>query len=349
MTQATPTLVVTFRNTADVMACLAALRGLDPAHPAEVFICENGGPDSFAALLSAVAAVAVPSGPGPLTVQSPRFDRTVCLEMPADGDTPPLRLHLGCAVENLGYAGGVNAWLAPLLTVPGWSGAWVLNPDTEPDRSALVQLMQHAGTFGRGMVGSRLQSPRTPDIVHCRGLAWSRLRASTISVDLHSPALPCPAPEQLDTRLDAPSGASIYVTRQCLDRIGLMDERYFLYFEDLDWGLRAKQQCGVGYAHGSVVRHAGGTTIGTSTSRHGQSRLAVYLDFRNRLLFVRNHFRRWLAWTFVMEVADLALYLRTGKVGNMIAAVQGMRAGLAGQTGRPDPILAAHVANSKSG
>jgi hypothetical protein len=40
--------------------------------------------------------------------------------------------------------------------------------------------------------------------------------------------------------LGSPSGVSIYVTRQCLERSGFMDERYFLYFEELDWGYRAK-------------------------------------------------------------------------------------------------------------
>ena len=88
----------------------------------------------------------------------------------------------------------------------------------------------------------------------------------------------------------------MYVTRDCLTRIGLMDERYFLYFEDLDWGIRAKHQGKIGYADDSIVLHDGGTTIGSAMTRQQQSPLAIYLDFRNRLLFVRSHGARWLAW-----------------------------------------------------
>ena len=157
-----------------------------------------------------------------------------------------------------------------------------------------------------------------------------------------TPAAICPPPDDVDRRLDAPSGASIYVTRDCVERIGLMDERYFLFFEDLDWGLRAKKCGGVGYAHRSLVMHEGGTTIGSSTSRRSQSPLAVYLEFRNRILFVRSNFSRWLPWTILAEFAEIAEYARVRAFGSMRAAMRGLAAGLMGRTGRPDDILRVH-------
>ena len=341
-----PVVIITFRNADDVGGCLRALARVDAVTPIAVYICENGG---SAAADTLIAALTGPDGPCdpqilPATLSGARFVRTVRLRLPTGGPSARgIEVHVGQASENLGYGGGVNAWLEPLLARPDWTGLWVLNPDTAPAPDALRELAAHAARHGRGMVGSQLTTSSMPDIVHCRGLAWRKWRAATRSVDFRTPASICPPAEDVDRRLDAPSGASIFVTRACVERIGLMDERYFLYFEDLDWGLRAKQCGGVGYAHASVVVHEGGTTIGKSASRRTQSPLGVYLEFRNRILFVRRHFTPWVTWTVLAELGEIAEYARLRMFRNMKAAMRGLAAGLAGRTGRPDDILRAHV------
>jgi N-acetylglucosaminyl-diphospho-decaprenol L-rhamnosyltransferase len=61
----------------------------------------------------------------------------------ADG-TRGSRVHVAEMADNLGYPGAINAWLRPLLQIPGWEGAWILNPDTEPTPSALAELLVHS-------------------------------------------------------------------------------------------------------------------------------------------------------------------------------------------------------------
>jgi hypothetical protein len=148
--------------------------------------------------------------------------------------------------------------------------------------------------------------------------------------------------EKVEADMEAPSGVSLYVTRQCLDRIGFMDERYFLYFEDLDWGYRALRACGIGYAHRSVVLHRGGTTIGSGHSRGTASPFAVYLEFRNRLTFVRQHHPLWLAWTVFILFLRSFEYGCAGAPVNILAALRGLKAGMAGETGRPDTVFDFH-------
>jgi GT2 family glycosyltransferase len=342
---AIPVIIVTFRNAMDADRCLHALSWADSMPCFAVYICENGGREAFDRI---VVTLTGPNGPcapdpSPPTLASPRFVRTVRLRLRTSNPSRTISVQVGEAVDNLGYGGGVNAWLEPLLAVPEWPGVWILNPDTEPAPDALKELAEYAARHGRGMVGSRLSTQSAPDIVHCRGLAWRKWRAATSSVDFRTSAAIRQLPDDVDRRLDAPSGASIYVTRDCVERIGLMDERYFLYFEDLDWGLRAKKYGGVGYAHRSLVMHEGGTTIGTSNSRHNQSPLSVYLDFRNRILFVRRHFALWLPWTVLAELAEIVVFARIRRFRNMRAAMRGMAAGLAGQTSRPDDMLRAHL------
>jgi GT2 family glycosyltransferase len=345
-----PVIIVTFRNAGDAVCCLQALSRVGSVRCLEVYICENGGREAFDQLVMTLTGPDGPCGPGPLppTLTGSRFVRTARLQLRASSSAQLITVHIGEAVDNLGYGGGVNAWLDPLLAVPGWPGVWILNPDTEPAPDALKELAEYAVKHGRGMVGSRLSTQSAPDIVHCRGLAWRKWRAATRSVDFRTPAAVRQLPDDVDRRLDAPSGASIYVTRDCVERIGLMDERYFLYFEDLDWGLRAKNRGGVGYAHRSLVMHEGGTTIGTAVSRRKQSPLAVYLDFRNRILFVRRHFALWLPWTVLVELAEIAEYARIRTFRNMRAAMGGMAAGLAGRASRPDGVLRAHLTATRA-
>lgn len=341
---AIPVLIVTFRNAADVSACLHALSRMEPTESFAVFICENGGPDAFECLVASLTGPqgrCDPDSALPM-LTSPRLSRVTRLRLRTSDPSRPISVHVGEASDNLGYAGGVNAYLEQLLKHPGWTGVWILNPDTEPSPDALNELVNYAVRHNRGMVGSLLVQRDQPDFVQSRGLVWRKWRASTMAVDWWSSATACPPPDEVDRRLDAASGASVYVTRDCLARTGLMDERYFLYFEDLDWGLRAKRHSAIGYAHRSVVMHEGGTTIGSAQSRCRHSALAVFLDFRNRILFVRRHFPSWLPWTILIEAVETLEYARLRTFRNVLAAARGMGAGLLGRVGRPDKIIDAH-------
>ncbi len=333
---AIPIVIVGFRNPTDVNGCLRALAQAPSKPEYAVFICENGGRQAYEAL---VAALSRDDGP--------------CLGAPIEWDAPGEPFTRGCrlklagridvmigeARENLGYAGGINACIGILLQQPGWPGLWVLNPDTEPTPDALAELVDYAERYDKGMVGSRIMFMDRPNVVGSRGLTWSRWLSRTTGVDIFAAATPAPDRLDVERRIDSPHGASFYITRPCLEKIGLMDERYFLYFEDLDWGLRAKAVSGVGYAYQSVVPHLGGTTIGSASGRASRSRLAVYLDFRNRLLFVRKNYPGWYPWTVAVVMARSLEFLAVGSWRNFHAALAGWSAGLIGETGRPDHLL----------
>jgi GT2 family glycosyltransferase len=332
-------IIVGFRTPEDIGACLHALARLRVPPSFGVVICENGGPRAFDDVLATIAA---PDGPCPNTPEEMTSDIFPRLRRLRLGQGGPVVV-VGEARENLGYAGGINAGLRLLADAPDWRGVWVLNPDTEPEPDALAALVEFADLHGKGMVGSRVLFGHNQDMVRTRGLRWRKLKASPLGVDNFAPTLPAPDPADIEARIDAPCGASFYVTRACFERIGLMDERYFLFFEELDWGMRAKPSCGVGYAYDSVVPHVGGRSIGSAPTRAARSRLAVYLDFRNRILFVRQHYSGWFAWTVLVTLLRSGEFLLVGAVANFLIALRGTLAGLRGETGRPDHIMALAV------
>jgi GT2 family glycosyltransferase len=339
-------IIVGFRNPGDIADCLWALSRLKAAPQFQVFIAENGGAQAMDVLVETLAAANGPCRRMPVPLPSVRSlgaPRQSQFSLVDDGAHIRARVTIAEMPENLGYAGAINRWLRPLLRTPGWHGAWILNPDTQPTPSALAELYDYAVKHGKGMVSSRITVPDVPDQVRTRGLAWHKFKVRTTAVDYGRPAAIEPDPNDIEARLDAPSGSSFYVTRQMIERIGLMDERYFLFFEDLEWGYRAKAIGGLGHAHRSIVPHRGGTTLGSMGGHATVSPLSVYLEFRNRIAFVHDKHRAWLPWTVLMlAVQAMAFFLAAGSATNMRAAWRGLAAGLRGEVGRPDRILKDH-------
>jgi len=336
-----PVIIVSYRTPGDVAACLDSLDRLDIASVVSMHICENGGAAAWDALHCALTTADGPCEAGEEIPAPLRqgFVRVAGLKLHRSGRS----VFIGEAVENYGYAGGINAWLAPLMSASAWSGCWILNPDTLVEPGALAALEGMAHDRGLGVVGSRLMAMGESNVVQCRGLRWRKLLASVLAVGRNDSTHVEPEPDAIEAQLDSPSGASCYITRPCIDAIFPLDERYFLFFEDLDWGVRARRAgFGIGHAHASVVFDQGGTSAGGSrSSKSGGSPLSIYLGFRNRLLFVEAHHRAWLWWTAFMACLH-ALRLARYDRAALAPALRGLLAGLRGETGRPDWLVARH-------
>jgi len=85
-----------------------------------------------------------------------------------------------------------------------------------------------------------------------------------------------------------PHGTLMLVRRGCIEQVGLFDERYFAYCEEAELALRAAArgwECGL--VRGAVVRNPG---MSASIER------VAYLQLRNTLLMLREHFGRRQAW-----------------------------------------------------
>lgn len=327
--------IVGFRNPEDIKDCLWALSKSSPEPSFDVFICENGGERSFLLLIEALLGRTGPceeAGERDLVVQGWRCCSGVRrLRMRGRSS----RVWVACATENLGYAGGINLWLEQLLHIPSWQGAWILNPDTQPSATALAELVRRARVANKGMVGSTILDVNQPHKVHCRGgIHWQKWITRPVMIGFGEPADAGCDLRAIEAALDCPSGASTYVTRECIAKIGLMDESYFLFSEDLDWGVRAKRY-GLGYASASVVLHKRGTTTGSAARPSNVPRFSVYLQHRNAVRFVRKHFPLTLPICVVITFLYALRYLLRRAPQNFIAVMHGMVAGLKGETGPP--------------
>lgn len=129
-----------------------------------------------------------------------------------------------------------------------------------------------------------------------------------------------------------PHGTLMVVRRSCLEQVGLFDERYFAYTEEADLAERARRQ---GWEVG-VVR--GATVVNAHLS--SATPAVDYLQLRNTLLLVRDHYGRYAGANRVVSASLLlALALvrpaRRSDVFSARAQVQAIRDHLRGRYGPP--------------
>jgi GT2 family glycosyltransferase len=200
---------------------------------------------------------------------------------------------------NLGFAGGNNVGLRYALTDEHCVFFWMLNNDTvvEPGAlSAMVHLMRQRPEVG--LCGSLNLFYSFPNVVQAQGgMTYNRWTGRV-------PKLPRCTIDDLEShpvRMDYVNGASMLASRAFLEQVGLMEESYFLYFEEMDWALRARGKFALAYTPESVIYHKEGASIGTNLNRRKRSILSEEYLSRNRVLFTKRFFP-WALPTVLISI-----------------------------------------------
>ena len=202
--------------------------------------------------------------------------------------------------RNGGFAYGNNEAIRPALAgddKPEF--VWLLNPDTVVRPGALMTLIDFLEKHSSvGLAGSRLEDPdatpqrsafRFPSI-YSELDAGLRFGPITRLIRKHRVAYDPPTAAE---PADWVAGASVLVRKQVFDDVGLMDEGYFMYFEEVDFCLRANRggwPCW--YVPQSHVVHLVGQASGVTSrdSRRTKRRPAYWFESRRRYLL--KHFGR---------------------------------------------------------
>ena len=129
--------------------------------------------------------------------------------------------------------------------------------------------------------------------------------------------------EDVERRMAYVVGASMLVSRQFVQTIGLMEESYFLYSEEIDWATRAKGSFLLAYAPASVVYHKEGGSTGAKSGARTRNPLVDYYGCRSRLVFTLRFVK--LAVPTVLVAIGLSV-VRQALTGRFRSASTMMRA-----------------------
>ncbi len=181
--------------------------------------------------------------------------------------------------HNDGYAGGMNAGVRHALAV-GADAVMLLNDDVVVEPDWLAPLLAELADERVGAVQPKLLFATDPPTINSLGVALGPDGAGT-DIGMHDPDDPddCVARD-----LDVFTGGAVLLRRTFLEDSGGFDERFFLYYEDVDLALRGRE-LGWRYrlAPASRVRHRGSATTAGIGAR------AAALRERNRLWVLVRH------------------------------------------------------------
>jgi GT2 family glycosyltransferase len=196
---------------------------------------------------------------------------------------------------NLGFTGGNNVILRPALSSPDPPDYFhLLNADTVVRPHALDAMIDFLDAHPHvGIAGSRLEDPdgtpqrsafrfQTPLSEFERGA-----RLGLVSKLLANWVVAPPPPVEA-TRTDWVAGASLFVRRQVFEQIGVLDEDYYTYFDDIDLCFNAaKAGWQTWYVPQSRVVHLVGQTTGVGAGK--LKRFPQYALQARRHHFLKNY------------------------------------------------------------
>ncbi|NEO98471.1 MAG: glycosyltransferase family 2 protein [Symploca sp. SIO2E9] len=200
--------------------------------------------------------------------------------------------------RNGGFAFGNNAAIRPALNSsnpPPY--VLLLNPDTIVRTGALKVLVNFMNEHPKvGIAGSRLEDPDG-------SLQCSSFRFHSILSEFNSglrlrigrkfkekwAVIPPNLPKETSP-IDWVAGASMIVRREVFEQIGLMDEGYFMYYEEADFCLQAnKAGWSCWYVPESRVIHLVGQSSGVTDPKAKRKRRPQYWFDSRRRYFIKNH------------------------------------------------------------
>ncbi|HEX2280658.1 MAG TPA: glycosyltransferase family 2 protein, partial [Thermomicrobiales bacterium] len=232
------------------------------------------------------------------------------------------------STRNLGFAGGNNLALQQILELPDAhrylaSFVLLLNSDVIADPGALETCLRYMERHPDvGVVGPKVVLPNGELDLACRrgfptpaNAFWklTGLSKRYPRNKLFSGYNMTHLDENETAEVDSVGGAFMLVRTTVVHQVGLLDDRFFMYGEDLDWAYRIKARgWKVVYLPRAAVTHL------KSASARRQSRRMIYEFYRAMWLFHRKHYAprtffliNWLVMIGIVARGLLALVVNT--------------------------------------
>jgi len=185
------------------------------------------------------------------------------------------------AGENGGFAAGNNIGIKYALTKNDFEYVWLLNNDTVIEKDALNKLVNYANTNNIGICGSALMYFYEPLKVQAYGGTVNKFFGTSKHILDKN---------EIEKKLDYIVGASFLIDRKAIDKIGLLPEEYFLYYEETDYCFNARNNgFKLGIDLNSTVYHKEGASTGASQNPQDKSEFSDVLILKNRIKFHRKY------------------------------------------------------------
>lgn len=229
--------------------------------------------------------------------------------------------------ENIGFTGGNNVGIRVALE-QGFTHLLLLNNDTLVEPDFLGEMMRKfQQNPDLGVVQPLILFLNDPKKIWSAGGKWVPSLSRAISLGDREPLVDY---RVKSSTLDWATGCCMLISREAVLAVGLLNDQYFAYFEDVEWSLRfRKAGFGIALAEKAIIYHEAGAS---SKKQHAEGVLSprvFYFHVRNQFFLVRTegnvaglvyHFFRFLAWA--------AYFLVRGRFKKLKSVLKGIRDGM---------------------
>jgi len=290
-------IILNWQGWQNTIACLDSIQHL--SHIPTIIVCDNASEDdSFEQILNWAQQHYSPTKIG--IFSRPRFttnERKYSFVLIQTG-------------ANLGFAGGNNVGMRYALITRRYKYLWLLNNDTVVDSQALINLYEYAISQPNiALLGSTIIDYYQQDILQCAG-GCRYFPLLTIFKPVLAGKL-VEKVQQHQIKLDYVYGAAMFLRVEAVRKIGLLNEEYFLFYEELDYCKRLTQQgYEIGWCRASLVYHKGSASIGSvAEGNMDKLRQANYYENLSTLKYTANFHRYLLPLVFIIRFFGKSLVL----------------------------------------
>lgn len=332
-------ILLNWRNPSDTIECLESVFRSD--FPAKIIVCDNAsgdgsvdqiirwaeGTNEASAKSEAMLGFSSPAVLKPITIQH------LNAEDVNSGAAPTAQLTIIETGGNLGFAGGNNVGLQCALNDPLIQYFWLLNNDTVIDSqapAAVVRAFQQNNDSSKlniGMLGTLVRYYYAPNTVQAlNGSRFNPWNGRGYSIGGGQNIADIGDIQAVAQKTDYVLGASLAVSRDFLRDVGLMEEGYFLYFEEIDWATRARGKFSIGYAEDAIIYHKEGGSIGSNIISSKRSAMSEFYLSQSKLRFTRKHHPYKLPIVTLFEITLAMKRMAQANFKNGSAILKGISA-----------------------
>lgn len=209
--------------------------------------------------------------------------------------------------ENTGFAAGNNIAIRCAMQQRDCAYVWILNNDTIVDTAALENAVEYAKRHpDSAIIGATLLEMNQPDKIQALGgsaFDYYFARGHALYNGYKKDDI-----KKIKISYDDigyVSGASMFITKENLKKIGLIPEDFVYYFEEIIWCMKAKKEgLNLGYAPECIVYHEGGATTKLLDLYKDAGNPYHFLYFRNKLIFARKYMPSRLPIVYIGIIID---------------------------------------------
>lgn len=192
--------------------------------------------------------------------------------------------------KNLGYAGGNN------LGIRSAKGEYILilNNDTEVEQDFIEKLLIPFEQFKNvGIACPKIKYFNNPNLIQYAG--FNRVNALTGRNSAVGSKIKDHGQFDDFCETHYAHGSAMMISRETIEKVGLLPENFFLFYEELDYSEQVKRAgMKIIFQPRAVVYHKASVSIGLETFNR------VYFMNRNRILFMRRNFNYFYKAIFIM-------------------------------------------------